>query len=171
VNIFVLHEDPVEAAKMHCDKHVVKMVLEMGQMLSTVHRKYGSDDPILYKPTHQRHPCTLWIGESVGNYDWAQQHFSALAFEYEFRYGRRHKTYEKLWLPFLETPADMPNIGLTPFAQAMPDQYKDADAVTAYRNYYLGEKHRFLNYTKRGKPTWQMEDYLTEYATPVAAQH
>jgi hypothetical protein len=166
VNIFVLDTDPVIAAQMHCDKHVVKMVLEMGQMLSTVHRRYGNEDPVLYKPTHQRHPCTLWIGESVGNYDWAQQHFSALAFEYSHRYGKRHKTYEKLWVPFLETPADMPNIGLTPFAQAMPDEYKHEDAVIAYRRYYLGEKSTFLNYTKRGKPTWLTENYSTVSETP-----
>ena len=34
--------------------------------------------------------------------------------------------------------------GLTPFAQAMPDQYKvSGDAVTAYRAFYLGEKKHF----------------------------
>jgi hypothetical protein len=34
----------------------------------------------------------------------------------------------------------MPNIGPTPFAQAMPDEYKREDAVEAYRAYYMGDK-------------------------------
>jgi len=28
MNRFVLHADPFVAARMHCDKHVVKMILE-----------------------------------------------------------------------------------------------------------------------------------------------
>ena len=38
MNIFYLHEDPQISAKMHCDKHVVKMIIEYAQMLSTAHR-------------------------------------------------------------------------------------------------------------------------------------
>lgn len=36
MNIFVLSEGPVEAARMQCDKHVVKMIVETAQMLCTV---------------------------------------------------------------------------------------------------------------------------------------
>ena len=38
MNIFVLSEEPVEAAQMMCDKHCSKMIVEAGQMLSTAHR-------------------------------------------------------------------------------------------------------------------------------------
>ena len=38
MNLFILSTDPVEAAQMQCDKHVPKMLVESGQMLSTVHR-------------------------------------------------------------------------------------------------------------------------------------
>jgi len=38
MNIFILDKDPVVAAQMLCDKHVPKMLVESGQMLSTVHR-------------------------------------------------------------------------------------------------------------------------------------
>ena len=65
MNIFVLHDDPVVAAQMMCDKHVVKMILESNQMLSTVARKYGHDAP--YRSTHAKHPCTLWTGDSLLN--------------------------------------------------------------------------------------------------------
>jgi hypothetical protein len=38
MNIFYLHNDPVTAAEYHVDKHVVKMVQEYAQLLSTAHR-------------------------------------------------------------------------------------------------------------------------------------
>jgi hypothetical protein len=38
MNRFILSEDPGIAALMHCDKHVVKMILEEAQMLCTAHR-------------------------------------------------------------------------------------------------------------------------------------
>ena len=38
MNIFILSDEPTKAAREHNDKHVVKMILESGQMLSTAHR-------------------------------------------------------------------------------------------------------------------------------------
>ena len=38
MNIFVLDKDPIVAAKMACDKHIVKMILESAQMLCTAKR-------------------------------------------------------------------------------------------------------------------------------------
>ena len=43
MNIFFLHRDPSRAAKAQCDKHVVKMVLETTQMLSTAARRFGNN--------------------------------------------------------------------------------------------------------------------------------
>ena len=50
MNIFYLHEDPQVSAKMHCDKtHVVKMIIEYAQMLSTAHRML--DGKVVKKPS------------------------------------------------------------------------------------------------------------------------
>ena len=38
MNVFYLDPDPVKCAKMHVDKHVVKMIVEYAQLLSTAHR-------------------------------------------------------------------------------------------------------------------------------------
>ena len=38
MNIFVLDNDPIKAAEYSCDKHVVKMIVESCQMLSSAHR-------------------------------------------------------------------------------------------------------------------------------------
>ena len=48
----------------------------------------------------------------------------------------------------------IPDGPLTPFAQAMPDQYKDADAVKAYRAYYMGEKKAFAKWKAGNTPHW-----------------
>ena len=38
MNIFAINENPIVAAQEQCDKHVVKMIVESAQMLSTAHR-------------------------------------------------------------------------------------------------------------------------------------
>jgi hypothetical protein len=38
MNIFYLHTDPKVCAEYHLDKHVVKMIVEYAQLMSTAHR-------------------------------------------------------------------------------------------------------------------------------------
>ena len=73
MNIFVLDESPVTSAQMQCDKHIVKMPLETAQMLCSVWHRYGVGDLVPYKEVHKKHPCTLWAGDSMDNYDWLWQ--------------------------------------------------------------------------------------------------
>lgn len=160
MNIFALSEDPQEAAQMQCDKHVVKMVLESAQMLSTIHHQYSSRSrSFVYKPTHAKHPCTLWAGENAANYHWLYLHFNYLADEYTHRYGRYHKSWEKMRKLLDVRPSGIPWAReITPFARAMPDQYKLFDnPVDSYRMYYAVEKAPILQYTKREKPQWLID--------------
>jgi len=68
MNIFVLDYDPRVAAQMMCDKHVVKMIVEGCQMLSTIHRLGGAEEDFLYKKSFMNHPCTVWARSSSHNY-------------------------------------------------------------------------------------------------------
>ena len=150
MNIFVLHNDPIKAAKSQCDKHVVKMILESAQMLCTVAHNNGFAAP--YKAAFKNHPCTLWVGKSKQNWRWLVDHALALCEEYTHRYGKVHKSQKHIeWCS--EIPIPLPDNGLTEFAQAMPVQYKNPCAVTAYRAYYHGEKARFASW-KANKPCW-----------------
>ena len=153
MNIFILSQDPTLAAQYQCDKHVVKMVLESTQILSTVQSKFGIETK--YKPTHSKHPCVLWAGESLANYLWLVTHAKALSEEYTYRYGKIHACHELIVGP-LSTPPPIEQINLTEFVQCMPDQYKiSGDAVQAYRNYYMGEKADFAVWNKTRKaPVW-----------------
>ena len=150
MNIFVLHHNPIIAAQMQCDKHVVKMILETAQMLCTVAHQHGFDAP--YKATHKKHPCTLWTAQSKENWDWVINHGLGLCAEYTKRYGRIHKSQQHIeWCQTLSI--NFLHTGLTQFAQAMPVEYKNPCAVTAYRAYYHGEKAKFATW-KTEAPDW-----------------
>ena len=155
MNIFVLDEKVEKCAEYHCDKHVIKMILESAQMLSAVVRLNGHD--VGYKLTHKNHPCTKWARESLSNYNWLKELTKLLNYEYRYRYEKdiNHKSYDVVMT--LPTPK-IPDIGLTPFAQAMPDQYKNKNAVKAYRDYYINEKSKFLTWTNRKTPIWYKND-------------
>ena len=135
MNIFVLDENPAIAAKYHCNKHVVKMILESAQMLSTVHWQYLWDDikknshPKIfkrqrdkfeyikahthadahppYKMTHIHHPCTIWTSMTYGNYMWHVELAQALLREYTKRYKKTHKSE-----PVIKWLADHPPKGI-----------------------------------------------------------
>lgn len=152
MNIFILDEDPTLAAQMQCDAHVVKMTLETAQLLSSALILNGGTAP--YKITHKGHPSTVWTASSRENFLWLVAHGKALAEEYTYRYGKIHKSLAII--EEVEKCADIiPSKGLTAFALAMPDQYKDfSDPVKSYRSYYLHEKREFAKWTRRSPPKW-----------------
>lgn len=181
MNIFVLSENPVEAARMHCDKHIVKMIVESGQMLSTVHRlcdgvlkirpsksgksnvKYWEHPNLtfentLYKVVHANHPCTIWTRESLANYQWHYQLFKALSEEYTYRYGKVHATWTKLKDILQNSPRYIADIGSTPFKLAMgaqPQCINTNDPIGSYRKFYMTKQNRFkMEWTKRETPYW-----------------
>ena len=149
MNIFYLHKDPVEAAKLQYNKHVVKMILESAQMLCTAHHEImGDDADVPYKRAHVNHPSTIWARRSAQNYVWLYDHFVALAQEYKNRYGKDHLSYTKCepYLRFL--PGGLPYTGFTQPPQAMPDEYKDECSLQAYWNYYINDKKHIANLNK-----------------------
>lgn len=151
MNIFVVDRDPIIAARQLCDKHVVKMTLETTQLLCTVSWKF--DVPAPYKQTHKNHPCTLWAGETVDNWKWLVDHGLELSEEYSRRYGKVHACKSKLeWC--LESGGRPKLGGLKPFAQAMPDEFRDKDAVEAYRKYYIGAKAAIAKWKFSDAPEW-----------------
>jgi len=154
MNIFVLDRNPVEAARNHMDKHCVKMILEHTQMLSTAIRIHSNNSvEEIYKTAHLNHPCTIWTRQSRTNFLWLCEMTEELFKEYTKRYQKSHKSYS-IFQSCRNNSNFIPDGSLTPFAQAMPDQYKDADAVKAYRAYYMGEKKAFAKWKAGNTPDW-----------------
>ena len=189
MNIFYLHEDPVRSAQLHCDKHVVKMIIEYAQMLSTAHRMLDGTqyidqssgrrikrwrldnsnmDGVLYKASHINHPSAIWVRENAIQYQYMYDMFVALCDEYTYRYGKIHST-ERLLGKLLETlPKNIKDNGFVEPPQAMPDYCKvPGDSIKAYQMYYVNEKIGFAKWTKRDIPTWFVKEAYAGFGEPA----
>ena len=184
MNVFYLDEDPRQCAEWMVDKHVVKMIVETAQLLSTAHRILDGEELIvelrhkdtgkvkkknvwvlsddrndsLYACTHRNHPSAVWCRESVENYNWLVDHLHWLGKEYTHRYGKRHATIEKCFYPLQSPP-----FGLRTWDWSSPPSAMDAsyiisdDPIVNYRNYYVRGKSHLKSYKKRDEPIWWSE--------------
>ena len=159
MNIFYLHPEAKIAAQMHCDKHVVKMLLETSQLLCTAHRELDdssfADDAGLYKVAHKNHPSAKWVRESRENYRWTHSLLVALCEEYTLRYyGKTHKTQRLGIVDSLHRcPDNILSVAFTDPPQCMPPEFHCDNPVKAYRDYYLGKKMGFAVW-KLKTPDW-----------------
>jgi hypothetical protein len=154
MNIFLLDTDTRKCAQYHCDKHVVKMILETAQLLCGVHHMTDQvTDQVPYKLSHKNHPCAIWSRESLSNYLYLCDLGLELCKEYTYRYGKRHKSQDVIeWCV-----TNKPNIcdkEFTEPARAMPNEYKVDSVVESYRNYYMGEKSKIAVWKNREIPEW-----------------
>lgn len=188
MNIFYLSNSSEECAKFHVDRHVVKMILEYCQLLSTAHRildgvetqaksKTGRNvkrwvlngelDNILYSATHISHPSAVWVRQSAANYDWLVHLLMDLCEEYTYRYGKVHKCQEIGLVYALRIyPKNIPNDkAFTEPTPAMPDDVKvPGDSIASYRNYYINNKKHLASWkgkvNSRPIPKWYSEGCL-----------
>jgi hypothetical protein len=164
-------------AHYHNDKHVVKMIVETAQLLSTAHRmldgepytelspkgrkrrrwkmKNSVSEKLLYKATHFNHPSAVWVRQSKENYHWLYGLFVCLLKEYTFRYMKKHKT-EKLILELFVPPDNIADKPFTPptFACKNKALYECGDRIKEYRLYYINEKEHIAKWTHRERPEW-----------------
>lgn len=158
MNIFFLDTDTRKIAEYHCDKHVVKMILETAQLLCGVHHVSESRYIIPYKLSHKNHPCSIWTRNSLSNYLYLCELGLDLCEEYTYRYGKRHKSQDVIEWCLIHKP-NIPDIGFTEPAKTMPDEYKVGySIVQSYRNYYINAKSGFAKWTKRSVPEWFIQN-------------
>lgn len=176
MNIFILDESPVAAAQYQHDRHVVKMIVETCQMLSTALRieqrlawRYMAlfdEQPkvseylmkTLYKPTHANHPCNMWARATPANFTWLTQHLCALLNEYEHRFPNRQHACCRLRDLFVDVAATLrcSSASRAAFAICAGEYSIAGDAVASYRNLYLKEKifQNHVKWTNRSRPDW-----------------
>jgi hypothetical protein len=182
INIFYIDECPIQCAVWMVDKHVVKMILESAQLLSTAHRivdgvEYegksqsgrkarrwvlpDARENVIYSATHINHPSAVWARTSVSNYNWLVDHFFALISEYNYRYEKHHKCYGDISYMLQSPPHNLRDYDFTPMPSCMDKQYiVSDDPITNYRNYYNKGKSRMFNWKKRNPPPWIQENTL-----------
>ena len=176
MNIFYLDRHPKDCAEMHLDKHVVKMIIEYAQLMSTAHRVLDGQEYYgltangrkikrwqmndveyengLMKASHVNHPSGVWVRASEENYKWLYQMWLHLLDEYTYRYGKIHACQK--YNRFLMIPPK--NISVSKFTEptpAMPDECKvPGNSLASYHKYYIEKKKHFAKWTKRQVPLW-----------------
>lgn len=167
MNIFFLSDSQSECARYHCDKHVVKMPLELAQMLSTAH--HINDSPFkdkLFKPTHINHQMAKWVRENPDNYLWAYKLFCYLLDEFDLRFDKtKHQRIKQIKhllcvVPIrLRSSRSSGRLFYTYPPLCMPDKYKEDSIIQSYRNYYAGDKARIATWKSPGDiPDWFLEN-------------
>tara|TARA_B100001778_G_C18561433_1_gene617952 strand:+ start:913 stop:1491 length:579 start_codon:yes stop_codon:yes gene_type:complete len=161
MNIFVIGDnaDPSLSATMMCDKHIPKMVVESAQMLASALIRHGAtpeEMPLTkkktpYKGGYPHHPCTVWTGDTRANFNWLVSHGIALCREYSQRFGGKVHSCQDPIMHMKSMLTKIPDGDLTPFAQAMPDEFKSDDIVSSYRAFYIDDKASFAKW-ERGTP-------------------
>ena len=176
MNIFYLDKDPRQCAEWMVDKHVVKMILETAQLLSTAHRVLDGVESIdtssgrkkkvytlpdnrqdiFYSATHINHPSAVWARQSVENYNWLVDHLFALSDEYTYRYGKKHATMSiDRSYAIQSPPQNLTEWDWTPMPSCMDPQYiVSDDPITNYRSYYRLGKSALHKWKNRPAPDW-----------------
>ena len=166
VNIFYLDEDPVIAAKMQCNKHVVKMSCERAQLLCSAFNP--GEAP--YLRSHYNHQHAIWARESRDNYRWLLIHGLALCKEYTERYGKIHASEKVIkWCFRNAYRIDFPKEGLTtpPYAispdmncRTLISEFDSLSRVEQYHLYYIMDKSHFAVWPEGKMPQWYLEGAL-----------
>jgi len=155
MNIFYLDKDLQKCAEYHVDRHCVKMIIEYAQLLSSSHWMTGGEAP--YKLCHKNHPCSVWVRESIDNYNWLCELGIELSKEYTYRYGKFHKSSEVIkWC--MNNQPQLPSKGITEFRLAMPDEFRSTCPIESYRNYYNGGKEHLFKWKNREVPFFIKKD-------------
>lgn len=175
MNIFYLDNDVSRCAKMHNDKHCVKMILEYAQLLSTAHRVLDGVESVtvsnnrkkklwvlnddrdsnIYTATHINHPSAIWARDCADNYWWLFNLWLELMDEYTYRYGKEHACGR-----LIGYLSKLPNNISTskkfyPPTPAMPQEcIVSGDSLKSYRLYYNQNKVHLAKWKNRPIPEW-----------------
>ena len=192
MNLFFLHDDARQAARLQSDVHVVKMILETMQMLCTAVSFCMTPIvfPInLYKPTHVNHPSTKWIRHSTENFLWALAHGHELCLEYTKRYHKIHKCqpmyesllslpplqfkklgvkcYDSKKLSFHGIPSSVKFVAIAIADEifeecAVYDSENQLLAIPTYQNYYI-----YKTKTLKRKMKWNKKEDVPNQLCPI----
>ena len=120
VNFFYLDKDPKICAQYYCNKHIIKIPIEIAQILSKIHYELKSNidyDKIYKNSSVVKNTLGpyIWIKESLDNYIWACYLGLELINEYKFRYNKQTCKTQIIIETLLNNLPNLPNKGETKF--------------------------------------------------------
>lgn len=116
---------------------------EKYDMILPEERKGGFYIQLYYKATHVNHPSCVWARTSKENFVWLVRYGMALSYIYSRTRGKTILSSGVIEMceRWLRSGYKFPSEGLTPFATAMPDEFKvSEDPVVCYQAYYEYKK-------------------------------
>jgi hypothetical protein len=162
------------AARWHFDKHLIKMILELTQLLSTAWHILDPEkalqyqnDKLIYKKTHINHPCNLFTRAHINNYTYVAKLALALCDEWRLRYNhnKTHACEPKLLFMLKNIPPinkeiivksrHNPKMLLGPYPKCMPEEFRVKGksfgaCIRSYRKYYKSSyKSHLVSWTKK----------------------
>jgi hypothetical protein len=162
VNFFYLDSDPKICAQYYCNKHIVKIPIEIAQILSKIHHQLNSN--INYNKIYKNSLVVkdtlgpyIWTIESLDNYIWTCKLGLELINEYKFRFNKDTFKSQSIIETLLENPPNLPNIGITKFRmtnQIDMFQFISNDPIICSRYNYCEMKCANDIWTNRKKPYW-----------------
>lgn len=154
MNVFVLDMDLRKCAEYHTDKHVVKMITETAQLLSSAYYSTNEEEFAPYKLSHFNHPWAIWARASLENWMWLANFGLHLYDEYRYRYQKEHHRAGDLLCYMINFPPNLQSSSITPKPLCMPADCKTSNVVESYRNYYNKYKTHIFKWTGRSMPEW-----------------
>lgn len=156
MNIFSLDKDPAVCAAYHVDRHVVKMIVEYAQLLSTAHHLLGTrytEGEIYKKISNPGHGACVWTCQTSGNYQYVYRLMMAVLDEYTFRYEKIHKVRrDGMDVLLRKLPINIERGPMTKQILTIPDDCKGPSVIESYRRTYANHKQHLLRWTSRPMP-------------------
>lgn len=159
MQIFILDDNFRDSASCYFNKHVVKIPVEIAQVLSTVLREKGYQGDDIYKSVNKS-IWIKWVLSDDNNFWFLVDYCFALLREYNYRYEKHHKTNYTIKRIFeignkilsvkyfdYKKPVHIPLV--------MSDKYKiENNVIESYRTYYRKGKRHLAFWKNRDKPEW-----------------
>lgn len=165
MNIFVTDPDPIKSALALDDLRLNKMILESVQMLGAALAKYScptSEMPLkkdggAFKGSGwQKHPCTVWVGDSRDNFIWLINHADAMITEMYRRRGTHHSMHRNI-SRLISASKYIPQQGLTDFVNCSLIKQDNIDVFESYKMTMIAKWSKDLRppkWTNAIPPSW-----------------
>ena len=162
MNLFVIGNQK-ESAQALDDRRLVKMTVETLQLFAYAMNNLEIPDsfypisketglPYKSKNSHTKHPVTLWLQKSVGNFDWMFIYLQEMMAEYEHRFNKP-SFVDPINLERIQSARNLWPIGeLTPFANCSLHQNIE-DTLVAYKK-TLVDKWKKGELSTKTIPRW-----------------
>lgn len=158
MNIFFLSANIQENANFYAKKHVLKIIIEITQMLYNAHHFAGTEfNHTPYRATHINHPMSKWVRQCQANYLYSVQLGILLCNRYTLEFHKQHACQVRLQWCQKHIPAifdtqvinhyksteDLPS-NCSPIPVCAQVDFHHPSIVFSYRMYYLVQKQHLL---------------------------